>query len=88
MPGHPDPRMNLALTLERAGRIDDALAEYAAALEAYPGHIETVQALARCQLRHARRDERTGELLDEIARRGVTPTWRTWARRAMAVTSD
>src|SRR5438552_2922038 len=33
LPGHPDPRMNLALTLERAGRTDDALATYATALE-------------------------------------------------------
>ena len=32
MPGHPDPRMNLALTLERAGRIDEALATYETAL--------------------------------------------------------
>jgi tetratricopeptide (TPR) repeat protein len=37
--GHPDPRMNLALTLERAGRTDDALATYATALEVYPDHI-------------------------------------------------
>ncbi len=54
MPGHPDPRMNLALTLERAGRVEDALAEYATALEVYPGHIPTMQALARLRLRETR----------------------------------
>ena len=46
MPGHPDPRMNLALTLERAGRIDEAADAYATSLEAYPNHIPSIQALA------------------------------------------
>src|SRR5688572_20119405 len=45
MPGHPDPRMNLALTLERAGKIDEALCTYGTALEVYPGHMPTMQAM-------------------------------------------
>lgn len=81
MPGHPDPRMNLALTLERAGRTDDALATYATALEVYPGHIPTIQALTRLQLRAGRADHRTAEFLDEIAMRGETDEWKTWARQ-------
>lgn len=85
MPGHPDPRMNLAITLERAGRIDDALTEYAAALEAYPGHVQTMQALVRCQLRHGRRDDRTPGFLEEVSMRGTTPEWREWARTALAI---
>ncbi len=88
MPGHPDPRMNLALTLERAGRIDDALTEYAAALEAYPGHIEAVQALVRCQVRNARRDERTRDLLEEVSMRGTSPVWRDWARTTLATSAS
>lgn len=31
LPGLPDPRLNLALTLECAGRIDDAIEEYRSA---------------------------------------------------------
>ena len=46
MPGHPDPRLNLGLALERGGRVDDALAAYHAALEVYPDHLPTVMALA------------------------------------------
>ena len=80
MPGHPDPRMNLALTLERAGRIEEALATYDTALEVYPNHLPTMQALCRCQLRHNRSDDRTGEMLKEIALRGETEEWREWAR--------
>lgn len=82
MPGHPDPRMNLALTLERAGRIDEALATYGAALEVYPNHLPTIQALARLQLRHRRSDERTPDFLKEIALRGG-PDWQQWARQQM-----
>lgn len=84
LPGHPDPRINLALTLERAGRIDDALRNYASALEVYPDHIGAMQGLARLQLRHNRRDERALELLAAIALRGETEEWRLWAQRALA----
>lgn len=84
MPGHPDPRMNLALTLERAGRIDDAMTAYASALEAYPEHLPTMEALARCQLRHGREDDRTPKLIEAIALRGGTEAWRAWARGRLA----
>lgn len=82
MPGHPDPRMNLALTLERAGRIDEALATYDTALEVYPNHLATIQALARLQLRHNRTDDRTSNFLKEIALRS-NQHWQQWARIQM-----
>src|SRR5215510_4792338 len=80
LPGHPDPRMNLALTLERAGRTDQALAMYRSALEVYPDHLPTLQALARLQVRTGRLDGQTRHALDEISMRGDTPKWREWAR--------
>lgn len=80
MPGLPDPRMNLAYTLELAGRTDDALATYASALEVYPDHLPTMQALARAQLRAGRADDKTQHYLDEIAMRGETQEWKEWAR--------
>lgn len=87
LPGHPDPRLNLALTLERAGRIDDALDEYRSALEVYPGHIQTMQARSRCLLRYmheeAGDDARLAEDLREIAFRGDSPGWREWAREQL-----
>lgn len=81
MPGHPDPRMNLALTLERAGRIKEALATYDAALEVHPNHLPTMQALARLQLRTNAPDDRTSSFLREISLRGENEQWRQWARR-------
>lgn len=80
LPGHPDPRMNLALTLERAGRTDDALASYGSALEVYPNHVPTLQALTRLQIRASKTDDQTPDRLDVIALRGETPEWRQWAQ--------
>lgn len=81
MPGHPDPRVNLALTLERAGRTGDAMDAYETALEVYPNYLPAIQGLARLQIRSGRTDERTPRLLDEIAMRGESERWRQWARR-------
>lgn len=83
MPGHPDPRMNLALTLEKAGRLDEALTTYRTALEVYPRHIESMQALSRLQVRTGKRDDATRGMLEEIALRGTSEKWREWARRVM-----
>ena len=88
MPGHPDPRMNLALTLEKAGRVDEALATYQTALEVYPGHIPTIQAMTRLQLRSNRVDNRTHGFLREVALAGETQEWRDWAQERLALDSS
>lgn len=88
LPGHPDPRMNLAITLESAGRVDEAIAMYGTALEVYPDHIPTVQALTRLQVRSKRTDDRTSRFLQEIALRGETSEWREWAKSRMAMAKD
>lgn len=80
LPGHPDPRLNLALTLEKAGRVDEALAAYAAALEVYPEHLASMEGLVKLQLSSRKTDEKTGHMLDEIALRGESPEWREWAK--------
>lgn len=85
MPGHPDPRLNLAFTLESAGRTEDAIATYRTALEVLPGHIASMQGLARLQIRAGKRDDATPGLLREIAMRGETPEWREWARDQLAL---
>ena len=88
LPGHPDPRMNLALTLETAGRTDEALATYETALEVYPQHLPTMQALARLRVRSGRVDERTRELLHEVAFMSEDGQWRDWARVQLAKAPD
>jgi Flp pilus assembly protein TadD len=83
MPGHPDPRMNLALTLERAGRVGEAISAYTSALEVYPDHIATMQALARLQIKSGRTDANTPRYIREIALRGENDRWRDWARQRL-----
>lgn len=78
MPGQPDPRVNLALTLESAGRTEGAMDAYATALEVSPGYLPAIQGLASLQLRIGQADHRTPALLELIALRG-DETWRQWA---------
>ena len=52
LPGHPDPRLNLSLTLESAGRYDQAADHARTALQIHPGHIASLQQLARLELMH------------------------------------
>lgn len=85
MPGHPDPRMNLALTLEEAGRIDDAIAQYRRALEVHPGHRPTVQALTRLEVKADRVSEETLARLGVLSLEGEDRTWREWAREQLAL---
>jgi tetratricopeptide (TPR) repeat protein len=84
MPAHPDPRVNLAMTLEEAGKVDDAIASYTAALEVYPGYLPAVQGIARVTLRAGREDERLPEWLEAIAGQSEDPSWRDWALRELA----
>jgi len=83
MPGHPDPRVNLALTLEKAGRVDEALSTYATALEVFPDYLPATQGMARLQLRHNRADSKTDDYLNQIAMRGENEEWRGWAKRQL-----
>ncbi len=85
MPGHPDPRMNLALTLEKAGRIDEAIAQYRRALEVHPNHRPTVQALTRLEIRAGRDTDETVGRLSTLALEGETHEWRTWAQQQLVL---
>ncbi len=87
MPGHAEPRTNLALTLEQAGRFDEAIEAYHSALSVSPHHVRSMEGLALLQIRHGLTDETTAELLDEIAMRGETAHWRSWARQQATLLS-
>tara|TARA_E500000318_G_scaffold8683_5_gene8110 strand:- start:2627 stop:3190 length:564 start_codon:yes stop_codon:yes gene_type:complete len=82
MPGNPEPRLNLGLTLEHGGRIDEAIQSYEAALALTPEHLDSVQALVRCQIRYNLLDSQVADRLKIIAMRG-TPEWSSWARQRL-----
>ena len=84
MPGHPDPRVNLAMTLEEAGRVDDAIASYTAALEVYPDYLPAVQGAARLALKAGLEDRRLDGWLDTIRMQCEDDSWRAWAEERAA----
>lgn len=83
MPSHPDPRLNLALTLEQAGQINNAIDTYRTVTEVYPEHLPTIQTLNLCQLRHHRADRELRQQLEVIAMRSDHRVWRQWARERL-----
>lgn len=78
MPGNPDPRLNLALTLEQAGQVDESLRAYTAALDVYPGYLPALQGRTRLEIQSNRVAEHTAQALSDIAMRG-DEQWRAWA---------
>jgi tetratricopeptide (TPR) repeat protein len=81
MPGHPDPRVNLGICLERAGRLSEAVESYEAALQVWPDYLPAIQGLAVLTARAGRVDERLPEWLEQIKARSDDAPWREWARR-------
>jgi Tfp pilus assembly protein PilF len=81
LPDSPDPRVNLALCLEQAGRVDDAIAAYETALQVRPSYLPAVQGIACLMLRSGKSDERVGPWLEDIAMRSDDAAWQDWARQ-------
>ena len=79
MPGHPDPRVSLGITLELAGKVAEAFASYGAALEVWPNYLPAVQGIASLAVRQRSNDERLPLWLQEIAIQSSDPSWRDWA---------
>ncbi len=83
MPGHPDPRTNLAITLERAGRTSEAIDCYRAALEVAPEDLSATQGIAMATVRAGKDDPALARWLERIGLQGESGTWREWAKAAV-----
>lgn len=81
LPGHPEPRVNLAIALERGGKHADALDAARTALEVRPGNLPAIKTIAVIQIREALTDDTTRVHLDAIITRSNDPVWRAWAER-------
>lgn len=79
LPGFPEPRVNLAIALERGGKHADAIDAARTALEVRPGNLPALQTLTYIQVNQAMTDDHTLANLDRIVARSVDPLWRTWA---------
>jgi len=81
MPGHPEPRVNLAITLERGGKHADAIEAAKTALEIRPGHLAALETLVYIQVREGLVDKSTKDNLDAIICRADDAVWKDWATR-------
>ncbi|RNC81179.1 MAG: hypothetical protein ED559_05100 [Phycisphaera sp.] len=86
MPGHPDPRINLAIALERGGQVDEAIATYESVLEIRPELETAMVGLASLKLRHRRTDQNTLNLLEQIAFTTASESTRQWAKEQLTKT--
>ncbi len=84
LPDSPDPRINLALCMERAGRTSDALQAYDSALEVAPESLAAMQGAAALSARGGRSEPRLHEWLTAVSLRGDSSEWREWARGRLA----
>jgi len=85
MPKRPEPRNNLGMVFEAVGRTEEAAVAYEKALALDPGSVEVAANLARVYVRQNRKDDRTYELLSEVALKDTRPSWASWARQQLAL---
>lgn len=83
LPESPDPRINLALCMERAGRTTDALQAYDSALEVAPESLAAMQGAAVLVVRSGRADPRMDDWLARIAVESQDASWRDWAKNRL-----
>jgi tetratricopeptide (TPR) repeat protein len=81
LPGHPEPRVNLAIALERGGKHTDAIDAARTALEVRPGNLPALLTLTWIQVNQGLADGKTLAQLDTIVSRSNDPLWRGWAER-------
>lgn len=87
MPGVPEPRNNLGLVFESAGRLDEAVTSYDEAMSLAPDNAQFIGNLARARIRRGDGDETVRELLRRLVLRETRPDWAEWARGRLAALS-
>jgi len=83
MPYQPEPRNNLGLVMEAAGKLTEAAVEYQRARKMQPDNPEFIGNLARVKIQQGARDEETKQLLQELTFKDPRPEWRNWAREEL-----
>ncbi len=85
MPNQPEPRNNLGLVFEAAGKIDDAVTAYGNALQIEPDNAQLIGNLARARIRRGDHDPEVRDLLQQLVMKDNRPDWLTWARDRLAL---
>lgn len=85
MPGSPEPRNNLGLTLEAAGKLEGAIEQYELAVAREPDDPVVLGNLVRARLRRGDSGPEMTELVRDYVMKESRPEWLTWARRRLAL---
>ncbi len=88
MPNVPEPRNNLGLVFEAAGKLDEAVASYDEAMRLATDNVEVLGNLARARLRRGDRDPSVRDLLKQLVLRETRPAWAAWARERLATWTE
>jgi Tfp pilus assembly protein PilF len=85
MPYQPEPRNNLGLVLEEAGKLDDAVDSYDQAIKIEPDNPQFVGNAARARIRRGDTDAKVRELLAKVVSTDLRPEWVSWAREKLVL---
>ncbi len=80
LPGMPQPRVNLALTLLKGDRLAPALDSAVLALEITPGYLPAHQTAALIKIRTGQLDAQLRQHLAAIVARSTDAQWTDWAK--------
>ncbi len=87
MPYQPEPRSNLGLALEAAGKLDEAVDNYDQALKIEPDNPQFLGNDARARIRRGDRDTAVRQLLSKLVATDTRPDWLAWARQKLVLMS-
>jgi len=85
MPYQPEPRSNLGLAMEAAGKFDAAIDDYDEALKMDPDNPQFLGNDARARIRRGEHDTKVRELLMQLVYVDTRPEWVDWAREKLVL---
>jgi Flp pilus assembly protein TadD len=85
MPYQPQPKSNLGLVLETAGKLNEAVAQYDDALKMEPDNPQFLGNDARARVRRGDNDQKIRDLLQRVIEVDTRPDWVDWARQRLAL---
>lgn len=84
MPNRPEPRNNLGMVLEAAGKLDDAVESYNKAIAMAPDSAQIIGNLVRARIRRGDTGMDVNTLLAKLVERDTRPEWLNWARERLS----
>jgi Tfp pilus assembly protein PilF len=85
MPHQAEPKNNMGLVFEAAGKWNEAVENYAQALTIEPENPELIGNAARARIRRGDRGPEVRQLLQKLVMVDTRPQWVTWAKQRLVM---